>query len=200
MSFINIAQQVGNIQADISIVSQAFAQFDALFALDVVAVLDSDFNQLFDLARPMKANINPQSKLMMHPIEDGSLITDFRIILPLEIELGMLITGDEYRSVYQQIKTSFLNADSLIVQTRADTYFNMVIEAMPHDESVDQFDVLPIALKLKEAILIQVQYQALPPEAVATPADQSTVKRGAQQPQNSIAYDGLQAVKKWFGN
>lgn len=200
MSGINIANGIATVQADISIVSQAFAQFDALFATDVVAVLDSNFNQLFQLARPMKCNVNVQSKLMSHPVENGSLITDFRIVLPTEIELGMIIGGDEYRSVYQEIKTAYLNADALIIQTRADTYLNMVIEAIPHDESPDMFDAIPVALRFKEAILINVQYQALTPAAVATPSDQSTVKRGEQQPQNSIAYNGLQWAKKLFGN
>ena len=76
-------------------------------ASDVVGVFDANFNQVFRLARPVKAQIHETSKPMEHPVETGIIITDHRIILPVEIEFSLILPPGEYRPVYQQIKQFF---------------------------------------------------------------------------------------------
>lgn len=161
---------------------------------DVVGVYDSNFNQLFNLARPIKANVNRPARLMDQPIEDGSITTDFRIILPIEIEMSMIVQSYEQSGTYAQIAAAFLSTQLLIVQTKMGVFPNMAIEAMPHDESPEMYTAVPLSLKMREVLIISVQYQALPPEAVATPSDQSTVQRGDQTPQSSVAYSLAKSI------
>lgn len=149
---------------------------------DVVAVLNSDFQQVFEKARAIKATILRASKAMEHPLETGATITDHRIVLPVNVELSMILASEDYRAVYQQVRDLFMRGDLLTVQTRVDSFASMLIEKMPHDETPDMLDGVALALSLKEAQFVQPQFSAL---KVAQPKDSNTVKKGQQQPTES---------------
>lgn len=160
------------------------ALLDALFptfAADVVAVFDNSFNQVFTNARPVKAMIREASRVMEHPVETGATITDHRVIEPIEIELSLVLSSADYRSVYQQIREVFFAATLLSVQTRTSIYSNMLISEMPHDEDADLFDAVSIALKLKEVLFVAAQYGNLPASSVADKSQASTTQRGELQ-------------------
>ena len=149
-------------------------------AADVVAVFDSQLNQVFRGARPIKATVQEESKLMEHPVEDGTVITDNKIDLPVEIELSLLIPGLNYQSVYQQIKQLNAAGTLLTVQTRSGTYPNMLIQKFPHDEDPTMWDTLTLAMTLREAEFVTATYGTLPPRKVAKKKQSSTVNRGQQ--------------------
>lgn len=148
-------------------------------ARDVVAVLAADFSQVFERARAIKATIKRESKAMEHPLETGATITDHRIVLPVLIELSLLLTSADYRTVYQQVRELFKRGELLTVQTRVDSFPSMLIEKMPHEETADIFDGVTLALSLKEAQFVQPQFSTL---KTAKPKDTNTVKKGQQQP------------------
>lgn len=156
------------------------ATLSANAAADVVGVFDSNFRQLFPEARPLKATIKEQAKVMEHPVESGATVTDHRIILPVEIEVTLMVNGAEYRDVYGAIRERYLKTETLVVQTKTGSYPNMIIAGMPHEEEPDVFDAVPLFLQLREVLFVEAQFQALPARAVQKPADQSTVKRGEQ--------------------
>jgi len=187
MGFTNI---VGNAQGTLGAINNIAQSVLSLFGVDVVGIYDNDtFEQLFQTARPMKANINRSAKIMEHPIETGSVVQDFMIIQPVDIELSMVLASDgEYQAVYQAIKGYFLSGTQVSIQTKADVFPDMLIQAMPHEESADMFDAIPLAIKLRQIQMVTVQYQALTASNVQQPQDQSTVQTGAQQPQQSALY------------
>lgn len=152
-------------------------------AQDVVGVFDSSLNQIFEEARAVKVTVKEEAKVMEHPLEDGSSITDHKIILPIEIELSIIIQSDDYKSVYEKIKQYYLGNELITVQTKTGEYASLVIQSMPHDEVADMFDTIAIAMKLKEVKLVQPQFGSLPPKKVANKNQASTVKKGEQQPQ-----------------
>lgn len=166
---------------------------------DVVAVFDENFNQVFANARAIKANVNEYSKVMEHPVEDGTTITDHTVVQPTEIELSLMLIVDP-RSVFQQIKQLYLTRTLLTVQTRSDSYTSMLISDMPHDEDPDIFNVLPLALKLKEVIFVTAQFGTLPAKKVKDKNMASTSQKGEQQttPTPSIAFQGLEAIGSIF--
>jgi hypothetical protein len=163
------------------------------YTYDVVAVVDPDAGtQVFVGAEIMKCNVAVMSRIMDHPLENGSPVSDYKILLPVTIELGILIDSTQQNGIYDEIYAAYANSTFLTVRTNADTYSNMVIEALPHDETPEMFGMLQISLRLREVQLVTVQYQALQAQDVANTNDQSTVDRGEQQPQtpsNSAAYD-----------
>jgi len=163
MGFTNI---VGNAQGTLGAINNIAQSVLSLFGVDVVGIYDNDtFEQLFQTARPMKANINRSAKIMEHPIETGSVVQDFMIIQPVDIELSMVLASDgEYQAVYQAIKGYFLSGTQVSI------------------------DAIPLAIKLRQIQMVTVQYQALTASNVQQPQDQSTVQTGAQQPQQSALY------------
>jgi len=148
-------------------------------AQDVVAVLKSDFSQVFEKARAIKATIMRTSKAMEHPLETGASIVDHRIVLPTTIELALILSSEDYRAVYQQVADLFKRGELLTVQTRVESFASMLIEKMPHDETPEMLDGVTLALSLKEAQFVQPQFSPL---KVRQPKDSNTVQRGQQQP------------------
>ena len=148
---------------------------------DVVSVTEGDTGrQVFAGARPIKVSIAESAKLMAHPLEDGSNIVDHRIILPIGVSLAVILRADDYRETYQEIRRLFRQSTRLTIQTKTDTYGNLYLQDIPHEESPDLFDTITMIIQLIETQIAVVQVLALPPAAVANPADTSTSERGEQ--------------------
>jgi hypothetical protein len=151
---------------------------------DVTAILDADFNQLFEDARAIKCSVSRASKVMEHPLETGETIVDHTVVLPVSIELSMVLSASGYQSVYQDILSMYKQADTMTVQTRVDSFQNMIIEAMPHEESAEIVDGVLVSLKLKECKFASTQYtegKAINPASSNTKS-KATKNRGQQQP------------------
>ena len=65
----------------------------------------------------------------------------------------------------------------MVVQTKSGVYDNQLIESLPHEEDPAQYDVLTIALSLKQVIFVTAQYGVVP----KNPNNSTTQKRGTQQ-------------------
>lgn len=154
-------------------------------SLDVVAIFNQNFQHLFVSARPIKATVKEDSKLMEHPLETGATIIDHTIILPYEIELSLILKNGEYRDVYERIRQTFLNREIVLVQTKTALYDNMIIQSLPHEEEPELFDTIALALKLRHVQIVQAQFAKLPSRSVRNPSNASTVDRGQQQPTES---------------
>ena len=72
-------------------------------SIDTIAVFDSNFNQVIANARPLRDEVIPRAKLMDHPLENGQIITDYKITMPLELLIQFVVTSQYYRDTYQQI-------------------------------------------------------------------------------------------------
>lgn len=150
----------------------------SLFYKDAVAIYDQNFKQIFQNARPLKAVVKEEAKVMEHPIETGATITDHRVILPVEIEMSMIVGSSNYQDVYNQIRQYYLNSTLVIVQTRSGVYPNQLIAGIPHEEDPSQYAQLIIAIKFKEAQFVTTQTTVIP----KNPTNTNTVNRGNQQP------------------
>jgi len=169
---------------------------------DVVGVFDQKtFNQVFTDARPMKAKVNETASVMSHPVEDGTSVTDHKVINPVDIELSMIIDSSDYRSVYKTIKQHFIKSTLLVVQTRTDVYRSMIISAMPHDEDPAIFDSVTIAVKLAEVKFATFTRGRVP--TVSKPKDDKNSKTqdtGKKQPTEATNAGKKQSILKgWAG-
>lgn len=121
---------------------------------DSVSVYDSNFNQVFPNARPLRAEPIPRAKLMDHPVEDGQTNTDYKIILPLEVMMTMFIPAPYYRNTYQEIWNLWQSSELLTVQTKVGSYSNMVISEMPHEETTERYDAITMRLRFRQIQII----------------------------------------------
>lgn len=154
---------------------------------DLVAILDAtNYQPLFVGAHIMRVTVRETSKLTSWPVEDGTQRTDHRVIDPVEIDLPLLLT-DETRNLYEQLRQAYLDGADLVVQTKVASHANMMIYEMPRDETPEQGDSIPLAIKLREIIVITPEFGTLPERKVANKSQSSTVKKGNQQTSESDA-------------
>jgi len=159
---------------------------------DLVAILDANGQQVFPGARPVKATSSPEIMYTTHPREDGGNITDSRIVLPQIVSLSVILNPATYRDTIQAIHQAAIDSTEFIVQTKSRTYQNMYLTAYPTEENVQFFDTIKAELTFKEVKTESAITQTLPADAVADPADSSTVSRGQQS--SSEAQDGDQTL------
>jgi len=155
---------------------------------EIVGLYDADYTQLFPTSEAMRASIFETSRSFEHPLESGISITDARVIDPVEIDLIVMIPGNDAKDVYAAIKQRWISGDKLIVQTRSDVYQDMIIVSMPHEEEPELWKTIKIVINLKQAIFVKAQFQQLAANNVRKPTDQSTVKRGEQSGSESILH------------
>jgi hypothetical protein len=131
-------------------------------AVDVVAIYDQNFNQLFPNVRPMKAKIDRKADFPKHPLETGAVIGDHRILQPVEIEMPMVFTSETFYDDYQTIVAVFNSNNSLIIQTKVGTFTDMFIEEMPSDETPETIDTVTLIFKFIQVFVVQSKSMAIP--------------------------------------
>lgn len=170
----------------------SYSLYASTLAVDVVRITDEFGAQMFTECRAMRAAVNRSSDLCEHPLETGNTIADFKIIKPNISQLTMFIPADAYGSVYKDIEQAYVNSTSLIVQTRASSYADMVITDMPHDEAPDLGDIVAVTLTLKEVRWFTASVETMPAKEVAVSSksaktggtakpDADTVKQGQKR-------------------
>ena len=146
--------------------------------VDVIGIWDKNFNQFVPFSRPMKCSVTEPSKNMEHPLETGSVVTDHRVILPVEAELSLIMNAAYYQDQYAQIKAAYLTGELFYLHTRVGVFANMMITDIPHDETPEMFDTITMALKLRKVQFATAQFLPLPARKVSDKTSQSTKQRG----------------------
>lgn len=150
-------------------------------AADRVFIMESDgISQCFPYARPLNLKVNDQARMPQHTLEDGSTITDHLVIDPISIEIQMIFIKD-FRDTHAEMRAAYEEGRLLTIQTKTHTYPNMVITALPHEETTDYWDVIAVSLKLEEARFVSPEQRSLSQSDVGNTSDTSTIKRGSLQ-------------------
>lgn len=144
---------------------------------EYIAIFDQDYNQMFKEAKFLDVRVRETSRAMEHPLESGAIITDHRIILPVEIDLVVLLNASDYFSLYAQIRENFFDSTLFIVQTRTGVYENQMITALPHAETAEIFDGVIIDLSFRQVLIVSSSSSYSPQNS----SDSDTVNRGTQQ-------------------
>lgn len=181
---------------------------NSTYAQDVVFIADSKGNQLFEVARIMKAGVNLDTEIFEHPLETGNKIADFKIDKPTIVQLGIMLPTDAYGNTYSQLRQAKADGTQFTITTRAGVYENLIISAMPHEESPEYGDCLAMSITFREVQWYTAVIETLPAKEVAAnpktgaKSDASTVKQGqkrateasttTQKKQESILHG-------WFG-
>lgn len=131
-------------------------------------------------ARPMKAIVSESSRLMSHPIENGEVITDHRVVLPITISIAVILRPLFYRRTYNLIRNDYNSAQQFAIRTRTHTYRNMYLREIPHEEDPSKFDTITMVLEFVEAQFFNVAPAELEFVEVEMSDDTSTQERGEQ--------------------
>ena len=195
------------ISGGISSFQSVMGLLSSSFAVDVVCVLNENGNQVFETARIVRAAVNNDSELFQHPLETGNKITDYKIDKPKVVQLAAIIPSDGYSDAYAALAQAKVNGISFIVQTRAASYSNMVIQSMPHEEGEQWGDCLALAVTFVEVQWYQATVETLPAKEVAASTkaanagakpDADTIKSGQQRASDASAANSAKANSAWY--
>lgn len=121
------------------------------------------------------------SKLCEHPIENGSVITDHKILEPRRGTLTIAMPAYLQEIVIKELREYHKKSTPLSVHDVADIYNNMIITNIPHTTDVKTADRLVFTVDMKEVVIVDPQYVALDLKQVKNAKNASTVKKGIKQ-------------------
>lgn len=148
---------------------------------DIVAIFRAeDMSQVLQLARPQRAEVSEGADLMEHPLEDGSLIADHIVALPVLVDLPSVVVAEDLVAVFDECRRIQREGELLVIQTQTATHDNMVLLSFPHDESPDAVSRPFVLLRFKQAQFVTPEYGALANGTTRSPAQSSTTPRGQQ--------------------
>lgn len=133
----------------------------------------------------MDAKVNIESDLCDHPVEDGTLLTDACIILPVSAEVNVAMPTFFAERIYNQMRDLFEKKESkIILQTKYGIYKNLVIQNMSYELEKGTVDRTVFSLTLREIQDAPVygDFGQIVAQAgnVAVGSDANTVNTGTQ--------------------
>lgn len=129
----------------------------------------------------MYAEVKESSKICEHPLEDGSVIADHQIQMPVEIRLQIVMPYYFYDTIVTELRNLKEQGTLVSVHTKGGIYTDMVFVDIPHKEDVSNVDRLSFDCTLKQAILVKGEESTLSEKDVIQKSNASTVKSGTKQ-------------------
>lgn len=146
-----------------------------------IQVLDGEtFEVLFASSNPMRLSVLDEKRATKFKVEDGSERSDHVIDNAIQINIEFILSGDEAREQFQAISQAYFEHRLVTVQSRMGTYENMLIEAIPHEETRQMYDGAILPVRMTEWRETEPEYGELTQRQVAEPRQSSTVQRGTQ--------------------
>ncbi len=143
-----------------------------------VAILDNDtLMPIFESAHPMRVSARREKKATKFAVEDGTDRSDHVVKELAEVAIDFLV-ADDIRNAYQGLLQYWDQNKLVTVQTKVGSLENMLILAIPHDETVDLGSSISMPIRLQEWVEVKPETGDLPPKTVSNKNQSSTVKRG----------------------
>ena len=164
----------------------------------------------------LSCNVVDDSKMCEHPIESGAVITDHKIFTPTEIDIRLAMRINNYVStytdllkiddtdynIYRELLQIYENNTKLRIKTKTGWHNNMVLQAMPHEEKPENFDMVVFDLHFKEVMEIEPKYIKLQISQLKNAENSTTKKVGINNTNNtkktSILKQGVNGIKGLF--
>ena len=148
----------------------------------VTALFDQDGNQLFETIGILEMSTAPSNTFAEHTLEDGKVVIDNKIVNRVLVSVTAILSPDDFKQAYANIKEADQNSTNFTIQNRVDTYSNMYIESYPYSESSAIANTIAITINFIEQQFVEVKTTSLPPEKVKSPPDADTVNSGQKLP------------------
>lgn len=97
--------------------------------------------------------VNENCKLAEHPLENGKVRADNKIIMPTEITVKIALPAENYKDIWDKIKELKTNNTMIWVQTKNEIYKNMQIIALPFSLNVNNVSRITFSLRLREVLV-----------------------------------------------
>lgn len=143
-----------------------------------VAILDAEtLVPLFTSASPMRVTVVQEKRPTKFAVEDGSDRSDHVVKELVEVTIDFLLSEDT-RNAYAQLRQVFDENRLVTIQTKVDTIENMLIVAMPREETPRLGSSVAIPIRFQEWVEVKPEEGEISRSEVANDQQSSTVKRG----------------------
>lgn len=123
----------------IGLAKQGFALIQHLRSEQTQPVLFLDNETLkpvLNKIQCVRLDVTDEKTVTKFEVETGETINDHVITKPILITVGVMLAGAQDRAAFEALREWFNAHKLLTMQTRMNTYPDMLIEAMPHTEQV----------------------------------------------------------------
>lgn len=184
----------------LNVIGLAFKQKEVAIYNETREVLTGGF---MNGTSVLNCRVVEDSRLCEHPTESGVMITDHKVINPVEIDIRLSVPSIGYNAIYNELENLFMQSTELRIKTKAGWFYNMVLQGLPHEESPESYDRIVFDLHFSEIIKITPQFVKLELANVKNITDSDTKKLGENVTNNnakrkSIIKQGLDAFKGMF--
>ena len=124
----------------------------------------------------------PSNTFAEHTLEDGKVVIDNKIVNRVLISVTAILSPDDFKQVYANIKEADQNSTKFTIQNRVDTYRNMYIESYPYSESSAIANTIAVNINFIEQQFVKAKVENLPPSKVKNPPDADSVDTGQKLP------------------
>lgn len=134
----------------------------------------------------MSSKVDVESDLCEHPVEDGTIITDASIVLPVTAEVVVAMPTFFAERIYVQMYDLYKKKeDKIILQTKYGIYDNLVLQNMNYEIEHATVDRTIFTLSLKEVKEVSSYgdfrfNNVASPDKIVEGSDATTIKTGTQ--------------------
>ena len=147
----------------------------------------------------MYAEVKESSRVMEHPLENGSVVADHQVQMPVEIRLQIVMPYYLYDDIVEDLRRLKQNGTLVSVHCRGGVYTDMVFVDIPHNERAENVSRLSFDCTLRQAMLVSGEEVTLTEADVQQPANSSTVKSGLKQgKEKSLLAEGIQSIANLY--
>ena len=152
---LNVAGIINN-QKNVSLYitnEETGAKEDILDSGSVLGTIDKYTDLVGITPAIIDAEIMENCKLAEHPLENGKVRADNKIMLPKEITVKIALPATQYEDVWNKIKTLKEDNTMISVQTKNQIFDNLQIVGLPFSLNVDNVSRIILSIKLKEVLI-----------------------------------------------
>ncbi len=147
----------------------------------------------------MYAEVKEPSRIMEHPLENGSVIADNQVQMPVEIRLQIVMPYYRADDIVKELRKLKQTGQLVSVHTQGGVYTDMVFVDIPHREAAENVSRLSFDCTLRQALLVTGQSSELTEKDVVKVSNSSTVKGGLKQGKaRSLLMGGVQSIANLY--
>lgn len=147
-----------------------------------IYVQDSNAEALVN-AKIFEGSASVDKKLMEHPKENGTVITDHVIDDPSKVNVQLLIDDDDAATI-NELMDYYRNSTVLTVKIKNEVFSNLIINSKPLSADSEHYNSTVYNLAFKEVQEAITQYVEMPQNQVKNTKNAGRVKTGLKQTQS----------------
>lgn len=131
--------------------------------------------KLDDSGIVLSAEVIEDCKLTEHPLENGQVLADNKVIMPTEINVQITLPAQDYKDKLETLKKYKDENQMIYIETKFGSYPNMQIVNIPCNMNINNINRLTFNIKLREVL---VAGQNVP--VTENVSDMDTINTGTQ--------------------